>query len=413
MPDDLKTTNLFLRSFVNRLFTRSEIVSTGSGPSRIFDNIVSQEDTPSIGEIFYRSKIDALNVELGRYEEQFDSQVKSDLFLSLNLFGDPALKIKGLNSLPSLINETPAEGSVDVPIDIDKLSVTVDDPEGDGFDWLMALYKIEDSSYKYLLSKNTPHGGMGTEPFCDKTVISFNITEDLEYDTEYVWNVMITDHGYGGQGGTNVLMHSSEEDGRRYDFSSILCKEFKFKTVKESSQEASQGPEDEQQETNDIYDGDENEEGNASGSGESNEEETGTDNFVGDNETGGNEEVTDDEENDSSDDETDDTSDNDGPGDDNLDDGQDDSEDETDDTSDDDVDDGDSVSENDSDESDSDDEDTNTNEETNDNPEEDQQNEEPDENLITQIRNLLLMLINKEISKKDFIQQLFASLNII
>ena len=87
--------------------------------------------------------------------------------------------ICSLNEPPGFSDENPSDGSVDVPVTLSELSVTIEDPEGDSFDWT-----IETSSNIGSSSGNGEGNGTKTCP-----------VSGLNYGTTYTWYVNATDSG--------------------------------------------------------------------------------------------------------------------------------------------------------------------------------------------------------------------------
>ncbi len=82
-----------------------------------------------------------------------------------------------LNNPPVLDHENPANGSTDIPVTISSLSVNIEDPEGDSFDW-----SIETSPDIGSNSGSSENNGTKT---CG--------VSGLDYDTTYTWFVNATD----------------------------------------------------------------------------------------------------------------------------------------------------------------------------------------------------------------------------
>jgi len=85
------------------------------------------------------------------------------------------------NQSPTLTNERPANNSNNVPIDTSTVSVLIEDPEGDRFNWIITTSPNVGSSSK----KNSNNG-----------TIIINLKTPLPPDTEIIWYVNVTDqHG--------------------------------------------------------------------------------------------------------------------------------------------------------------------------------------------------------------------------
>ena len=89
--------------------------------------------------------------------------------------------ICSLNEPPGFSDENPSDGSVDVPIAMSQLTVTIRDPEGDIFNWSIETIPDIGSS-----SSTGEYNGTKT---CT--------VSGLDYDTTYTWYVNATDSGSG------------------------------------------------------------------------------------------------------------------------------------------------------------------------------------------------------------------------
>ncbi len=98
---------------------------------------------------------------------------------STHLFGDPAqlLRIKEANNPPELSSENPVDQQTSVSVNTDTLSVTIQEPEGDSFNW-----SIETSPNIGSDSGNNEHNETKT---CS--------ISSLSYSTTYTWYVNATD----------------------------------------------------------------------------------------------------------------------------------------------------------------------------------------------------------------------------
>jgi probable HAF family extracellular repeat protein len=85
-----------------------------------------------------------------------------------------------LNQPPVFSNEIPADGATGVPVTTTSLSVMINDPEGDSFNW-----SIETSPYIGNSSGTGDYNGTKT---CS--------VSGLNYDTTYTWFVNATNNGY-------------------------------------------------------------------------------------------------------------------------------------------------------------------------------------------------------------------------
>ena len=85
------------------------------------------------------------------------------------------------NFPPVFSNEDPPHGSTDVPVTITSLSVLIEDPEGDSFDWSI---------------ETNPDIGSSSDTGEYNGVKACTIS-NLEYDTTYTWYVNATDSGSG------------------------------------------------------------------------------------------------------------------------------------------------------------------------------------------------------------------------
>jgi len=104
------------------------------------------------------------------------------------------------NSPSSISNPNPENGETDVSVDLTQLSVTINDPEGDTFDW-----SIETSPDIGTSSGSDENNGTKT---CG--------VDDLEFNTTYTWYVNATDSG-SGDTTTKVYEFTTEINNPPYE----------------------------------------------------------------------------------------------------------------------------------------------------------------------------------------------------
>ena len=104
-----------------------------------------------------------------------------------------------LNQQPIFSNEVPIDGSTDIPITTTSLNVTIEDSEGDSFDW-----SIETSPDVGSNSNTEDVNGSKT---CS--------ISGLNYDTSYTWYVNATDSG-SGKTTEEVYMFTTEDEPQNY-----------------------------------------------------------------------------------------------------------------------------------------------------------------------------------------------------
>ena len=98
------------------------------------------------------------------------------------------------NYPPTFSNENPSDGTTDVPIVTSSLSVFIEDPEGDSFDWSITTSPNVGSS-----------SGTGESNGTKTCAIS-----GLSYSTTYTWTVSATDSDGGGETTTEIYTFTTK-----------------------------------------------------------------------------------------------------------------------------------------------------------------------------------------------------------
>jgi len=124
----------------------------------------------------------AFSYSLDEIASKSDSSLSTEFcyqWYSTHLFGDPAqlLRIKEANNPPELSSENPVDQQTSVSVNTDTLSVTIEDIEGDSFNWT-----IETSPD--IGSDNGTNENNGSKT-CS--------VSNLQYSTLYSWYVNATD----------------------------------------------------------------------------------------------------------------------------------------------------------------------------------------------------------------------------
>ena len=106
------------------------------------------------------------------------------------------------NESPVFSNEAPSDSSTHVPITISSLSVLIEDPEGDNFNWTI---------------ETSPHIGSNSGTDDNNGSKTCTVLFDLNYDTTYTWFVNATDSG-SGQSTNTIYIFTTERESSDWGY---------------------------------------------------------------------------------------------------------------------------------------------------------------------------------------------------
>jgi hypothetical protein len=132
---------------------------------------------------------------------------------------------EGVNKSPVIKNECPTDESEEVNPNIAHVSVDIDDPEGDMFDWVIKVARFIDKGQdKFDIDEIPVEDLVGfAEGFEENNGTKLCSVEGIEPDTIYIWMVRAIDQGSGRATTEMYLFNTSSQ---AVNSSPVICCEF-------------------------------------------------------------------------------------------------------------------------------------------------------------------------------------------